>query len=214
MHAYRCRITAARRATVEISGSPANAQSSRPAARLIFGTRQQELATPTMAEPTSAYLTLGVDRAASDEDIRAAFKRLAVKWHPDKGGDPSKFAQLREAYDTLADVDRRAAHDREFRLHGGDAAGLRDAGTAAQSGSEMDMVRRFREGEFAGHDPTLLQANSGAAGPTNLGFGAASDATEPCVFGAGRVGGISPTHARNSTAFLCSSAVKSDPAKL
>lgn len=124
-----------------------------------------------MAEPTSAYLILGVDRAASDEDIRAAFKRLAVKWHPDKGGDPSKFAQLREAYDTLADVDRRAAHDREFRLHGGDAAGLRDAGTAAQSGSEMDMVRRFREGEFAGHDPTLLQANSGAAEPTNLGFG-------------------------------------------
>ncbi len=49
------------------------------------------------------YELLGVGVECSVAEVRAGFKREAVRLHPDKGGDPALFAALREAYDTLAD---------------------------------------------------------------------------------------------------------------
>ena len=45
------------------------------------------------------YKTLGVNRNASQSDIKRAFKKQAMKHHPDKGGDPKQFQQLNEAYE-------------------------------------------------------------------------------------------------------------------
>ncbi len=61
------------------------------------------------------YDVLGVSRGASDDDIKKAYRRLAVKFHPDKNpGDKTaedKFKEIGEAYEALSDPQRRAAYD-------------------------------------------------------------------------------------------------------
>lgn len=59
----------------------------------------------------SHYETLGVSKDASKDDIKRAYKKLAMKMHPDKGGDPEQFKKLSEAYETLSDDDKRQAYD-------------------------------------------------------------------------------------------------------
>ncbi|HEV8185413.1 MAG TPA: DnaJ domain-containing protein, partial [Chthoniobacterales bacterium] len=62
------------------------------------------------------YEILAVTRKASEEEIKRAYRKLAVKVHPDKNPDDSaaeeKFKELGEAYDVLMDADKRAAYDR------------------------------------------------------------------------------------------------------
>src|SRR5438309_3046865 len=62
------------------------------------------------------YETLEVDRTADESKLKAAFRKLAMKWHPDKNpGDATsevKFKEINEAYEVLKDGDKRAAYDR------------------------------------------------------------------------------------------------------
>src|ERR1700733_9762536 len=62
------------------------------------------------------YHVLGVERSATPEDIKKAYRKLAVKYHPDKNpGDKTaedKFKELGEAYEVLSNVDKRSAYDR------------------------------------------------------------------------------------------------------
>jgi DnaJ-class molecular chaperone len=57
------------------------------------------------------YATLGVARNASQDEIKKAFRKLASKNHPDKGGDTQKFQEIQAAYDTLGDAAKRAQYD-------------------------------------------------------------------------------------------------------
>jgi len=57
------------------------------------------------------YTTLGVARTATDEEIKRAFKKLAMKHHPDRGGDEQQFKAINEAYATLSDPQRKQHHD-------------------------------------------------------------------------------------------------------
>src|SRR3569833_3172985 len=62
------------------------------------------------------YETLEVERTADAGKLKSAFRKLAMKWHPDKNpGDASsevKFKEINEAYEVLRDSDKRAAYDR------------------------------------------------------------------------------------------------------
>src|ERR1700709_2512191 len=62
------------------------------------------------------YETLEVERTADEPKLKAAFRKLAMKWHPDKNpGDASsevRFKEINEAYEVLKDGDKRAAYDR------------------------------------------------------------------------------------------------------
>ncbi len=58
------------------------------------------------------YKTLGVDKGASKEDIKKAYRKLAHQYHPDKsGGDETKFKEVNEAYQVLGDDQKRQQYD-------------------------------------------------------------------------------------------------------
>lgn len=57
------------------------------------------------------YNTLGVPREASQEEIKKAYRKLAMEHHPDKGGDVAKFQEITNAYETLGDPDKRSQYD-------------------------------------------------------------------------------------------------------
>lgn len=73
------------------------------------------------------YEVLGVKEDASTREINAAYRRLAKKYHPDKGGDPDKFQQVTEAYNILKSRPERDAYDFEHRFENflDEAAGRR-----------------------------------------------------------------------------------------
>lgn len=57
------------------------------------------------------YDVLGLDRNASQDDIKKAYRQLARTHHPDKGGDPEKFKKVQQAYETLSDPQKRQNFD-------------------------------------------------------------------------------------------------------
>ena len=60
---------------------------------------------------TEYYTTLGVDKNATQEQIKKAYRKLAQQHHPDKGGDQEKFKEIATAYEVLSDPDKRAEYD-------------------------------------------------------------------------------------------------------
>mmetsp|Transcript_42513 Transcript_42513/g.98542 ORF Transcript_42513/g.98542 Transcript_42513/m.98542 type:complete len:338 (-) Transcript_42513:96-1109(-) len=72
------------------------------------------------------YGILGLDRSASPDDIKKAYRRMALKWHPDKNQDKreeaeAKFKDIAEAYDVLSDAEKKSIYDQfgEEGLKGG-----------------------------------------------------------------------------------------------
>jgi curved DNA-binding protein len=59
------------------------------------------------------YQTLGLDPSADTDTIKKAYKKLAMKHHPDRGGDTKLFQSISQAYDTLSDPGKRAQYDAE-----------------------------------------------------------------------------------------------------
>jgi len=69
------------------------------------------------------YDVLGLDRDASQDEIKKAYRKLAREHHPDKGGDPEKFKKVQEAYETLSDPEKRQNFD-QFGTAEGNPSGF------------------------------------------------------------------------------------------
>lgn len=75
------------------------------------------------------YQILGVERKASKDEIKKAFRKLAHKYHPDKKtGDEQKFKEVNEAYNVLTDDRKRSEYDAYGRTFSGSGAGAGSAG--------------------------------------------------------------------------------------
>jgi molecular chaperone DnaJ len=98
------------------------------------------------------YETLGVARSANAEDIKRAYRKLAMQYHPDRNpGDKSaeqKFKDISEAYDVLKDEQKRAAYDR-FGHAAFEQGGGRGPGDFGFSGGFADIFDEMF-GEFMG----------------------------------------------------------------
>ena len=109
-----------------------------------------------MAKP-DFYETLGVDRGADEKGLKSAYRKLAMKYHPDRNPDDAaaeaKFKEVNEAYDVLKDADKRAAYD-QF----GHAAFEGGGPGAGSSGGGFDFGGGFADifdemfGDFVGGD--------------------------------------------------------------
>ncbi len=107
------------------------------------------------------YQTLGVNKAASTDDIKKAFRNLAHKYHPDKkGGDEKKFKEASEAYSVLSDDKKRAEYDAYGRVFSEGAAPSGGAGGFGAGGG------------FEGFDFTdfVKRAGFGGANGMNVEF--------------------------------------------
>tara|TARA_B110000238_G_C15993823_1_gene381386 strand:- start:48 stop:872 length:825 start_codon:yes stop_codon:yes gene_type:complete len=83
------------------------------------------------------YTTLGLTKSATAAEIKSAYRKLAAKNHPDKGGDPEKMQSINEAYDTLGDAKKRSQHDNPRAQFGAGGHGHQDF---------EDIMRHFTGG--------------------------------------------------------------------
>ena len=123
------------------------------------------------------YETLEVERNADESKLKAAFRKLAMKWHPDKNpGDATsevRFKEINEAYEVLKDGDKRAAYDRFGHAafeqgHGGGGPGFGAGFASSFSDIFEDLFgmagQRGRGGARARPGPALQHGNHAGGG--------------------------------------------------
>lgn len=108
---------------------------------------------------TDYYEVLGVGKGATQEEIKSAYRKQAVKWHPDKhqGGDKEtaekKFKEINEAYQILSDANKRASYD-QFGASGSPAGGGFSGGNpfGGFGGNPFTYTYSTNSGGFGGAD--------------------------------------------------------------
>src|SRR6058998_3067491 len=116
------------------------------------------------------YEILDVSRTANDEEIKSAYRKLAMRWHPDRNNgskeSEEKFKEMTEAYDVLRDPQKRAAYDRYGE------AGLR-AGGMSGGFHHFDLSEALnvfmRDFGFGGIDSMFGGARQGGGGGGRIG---------------------------------------------
>lgn len=120
------------------------------------------------------YKILGVEKNATADEIKKAFKKAAMQYHPDRpGGDEKKFKEVNEAFQILNDADKRAKYDQfgsDFEQQGG---------WGGAGGSWEDIMNAFR------------QQGGGGFGNVNFDFGGGMGDIFGDLFGGGGRGGRS-----------------------
>jgi curved DNA-binding protein len=125
------------------------------------------------------YKTLGVERGASDADIKKAYRKLARQYHPDinpgNSAAETKFKEINEAYEVLSDKDKREKYDRfgrdwqRYQQGGGGAGGFDWGSYAGGSGSPFGGGAAGG-GDFSDFFETLFGGGGRTAGRAGAGF--------------------------------------------
>lgn len=113
-----------------------------PLALLDLCHLQHLLLSPTMVKETKFYDLLEVPPTASEADLKKAYRKKALRLHPDKGGDPELFKEVTQAYDVLSDPDKREIYDRSGE------AGLNAAGSGGMGMDPTEMFAQMFGGGF------------------------------------------------------------------
>ncbi len=104
-----------------------------------------------MSTKRDFYEVLGVDKSASEAEMKKAYRKLAMQYHPDRNPDNKeaehKFKEINEAYEVLSDQDKRAAYDR-YGHAGVDPNGMGGAGFSGFDVDLEDIVNQFFGGGF------------------------------------------------------------------
>ncbi len=113
------------------------------------------LLSSTDAKKTKSYYAiLGVDRDAGDREIKKAFRKLALQYHPDKNKDPEaeeKFREIAEAYEVLSDPDKRRQYDLGGGAGGNFANGFGSGTRARDFHFNFDeLFKQFESDIFGG----------------------------------------------------------------
>ncbi|XP_010464510.1 PREDICTED: dnaJ homolog subfamily B member 1-like [Camelina sativa] len=132
------------------------------------------------------YKLLQVDRNAKDDDLKKAYRKLAMKWHPDKNPNnkndaEAKFKQISEAYDVLSDPQKRAIYD-QYGEEGLSSQAPPPGAGGFPGGSDGGASFRFNGrsaddifSEFFGFSRPSFGGDSRGAGPSGGGFRFAED---------------------------------------
>lgn len=67
---------------------------------------------PAETDNNKLYEVLGIEKNVGPSEIKKAYRKLAMKCHPDKGGDPEKFKEISEAYEILSNEEKRGLYDK------------------------------------------------------------------------------------------------------
>jgi len=92
------------------------------------------------------YQILGVARSASEADIKKAYRKLAMQYHPDRGGDATLFKKINEAYDVLSDAGKKRQYDQFGSVWGGSPF----SGGGFDAEDFGDIFSQFFGGQTAG----------------------------------------------------------------
>lgn len=130
------------------------------------------------------YKTLGITKTASADDIKKAFRKLAVQYHPDKNTDnpkaETKFKEINEAYETLKDPEKRKKYDqhgKDYQKYEGagggqyDFSGSRNNGGGGYAQYETNFDDAFGQGGFSSFFEQMFGGQGGGGG-----FGSAASA--------------------------------------
>jgi len=116
------------------------------------GSRRQGMPGPRKdVDTTKLYETLGVSKNADNKEIKKAYRKLAVKHHPDKGGDEHKFKEVSAAYEVLSDQEKRAKYDKY---------GLEGLSEEGGGGGQDDLFSMFFGGQRGGRSAGPRKSDS------------------------------------------------------
>lgn len=107
---------------------------------------------------TDHYKTLGIERGASVDDVKKAYRKLAMKYHPDKqGGDTEKFKAINQAHEILSDPEKRSRYDQfgtdEPMMQGG--PDMNDIFAQMFAGGMPGMAQQQQPGKRQDHNHTI-----------------------------------------------------------
>jgi len=124
----------------------------------------------------NCYETLGISENANEDKIKKAFRRLAMKYHPDKNGSSDKFREITEAYEILCNEERKKTHDSILAKH------THTRPDIALSGTDLKIFIRVHTLEMIKSVKKIVVIKRKCPCPVCEGTGSSLKKTKKCIY--------------------------------